>query len=268
MGANVNDHVAGSAEHLLVIKVRLALAAGLWALGALGFWRLWRSGRRPWAVALLAAAPLGLMPLPYGGELLLRVFLFSLPFTAFLVASLAFADRRGAALRRTAAVSAVALVGLIGAFLVARYGNERMDAFTSDEVSAVRVAYDVVPSDAVLMAGGTNTPWKFERYRDVHHRVLLGDPVFRKQDLLALKPGPLADAVAASMRRAAGQRTVSYLLLMRSQDAGAELLGTVRPGVLEHVRAAVARSPQFQRVYVTPDAQLYRLPGALPAGSR
>jgi hypothetical protein len=94
--------------------------------------------------------------------------------------------------------------------------------------------------------------------------VLLGDPVFRKQDLLALKPGPLADAVVASMRRAAGQRTVSYLLLMRSQDAGAELLGTVRPGVLEHVRAAVARSKQFQRVYVTPDAQLYRLPGALP----
>ena len=95
--------------------------------------------------------------------------------------------------------------------------------------------------------------------------MLLGDPVFRKQDLLALKPGPLADAVAASMRRAAGQRTVSYLLLMRSQDAGAELLGTVRPGVLEHVRAAVARSKRFQRVYVTPDAQLYRLPGALPA---
>ena len=118
------------------------------------------------------------------------------------------------------------------------------------------------------MAGGTNTPWKFERYRDVHHKVLLGDPLFREQDPLALGPGPLADAVAASLRRAAGRRTASYLLLMRSQDAGAELLGTVRPGVLEHVRAAVARSKGFKPVYVTPDAQLYRLPGALPEAAR
>jgi hypothetical protein len=269
VGANVNDHVAGSPQHLLVIKVRLALAGGLWVLGALGFWRLWSHGRRPWTVAILAAAPLGLLPLPYGGELLLRVCLFSLPFTAFLVASLAFADRRGAAaLRRTAVVSGVVLLGLIGAFLVARYGNERMDAFTSDEVSAVQVAYDVVPRDAVLMAGGTNTPWKFERYRDVHHKVLLADPVFRQQEPSALRPGPLADAVAASLRRAAGKRTASYLLLMRSQDAGAELLGTVRPGVLERVRTAVGRSSQFKPVYVTPDAQLYKLPGELPGAAR
>ena len=208
---------------------RSRLAPGrprLWGMAGLGFWRLARrparhrrSGSwRPRRSASCRSSPTAASCSCASSSSRCPSWRSSRPRSSFAAgAARGPAAHRGRLGRR--------LLGLIGAFLVARYGNERMDAFTSDEVSAVQVAYDVVPRDAVLMAGGTNTPWKFERYRDVHHKVLLADPVFRQQEPSALRPGPLADAVAASLRRAAGKRTASYLLLMRSQDAGASSWG-------------------------------------------
>jgi hypothetical protein len=268
VGANVNDHVKGSSEHLFVVYVRLALAAAIWAIAALGFVRLWRAGRPAWTCGLLAAAPMALLPMqPYGGEILLRVFLFSLPFSSLLAVSLVLPRAQSVPRRATIAVATLASFALLGAFLVARYGNERMDAFTKNEITAVDRLYAAAPAGSVLMAGGPNTPWKFAHYGDYRYKVLNSQPGWNGLAPVTAAPGQLADALAAQLRRSAGRHGDAFVLFARSQEVGVELLGLARPGALEAVMAAVRRSPSFTRVYANPDAQVYRLrPGAGEVG--
>ena len=84
LGQNVNQNLTarlgGSSEHVFVVDLRLVLTATIWALAAAGFVRGLLQRRADVAMALLGATPF-LLPVlqPYGGEMLLRVFLFVLP---------------------------------------------------------------------------------------------------------------------------------------------------------------------------------------------
>ena len=87
--ANVIDRLSGTAGHVLVVQVRIVLTLVLWALAAAGAVRDWRRGRLDLRVVLLAATPLLLFPAQlYGGEMLIRVSLFALPFVAVLACSI------------------------------------------------------------------------------------------------------------------------------------------------------------------------------------
>ena len=86
--ANVIDRLSGTAGHVLVVQVRIVLTLVLWALAAAGAVRDWRRGRLDIRVVLLAVTPLLLFPAQlYGGEMLIRVSLFALPFVAVLACS-------------------------------------------------------------------------------------------------------------------------------------------------------------------------------------
>ena len=86
--ANVLDRLSGTAGHVLVVQVRIVLTLVLWALAAVGAVRDWRRGRLDIRVVLLAVTPLLLFPAQlYGGEMLIRVSLFALPFVALLACS-------------------------------------------------------------------------------------------------------------------------------------------------------------------------------------
>ena len=74
----------GSPGHLAIQGLRIALTVGLWLLAAIGVAQSWRAGRRDLRPYVLALVPFLMLPiLNYGGEMLLRVTLFSLPFVAF-----------------------------------------------------------------------------------------------------------------------------------------------------------------------------------------
>ena len=78
--ANLSDRVVGSSGHLEVQVVRMSIVAGLWLLAAWGAFRAHRAGRTDLRVLALVAAPFLLLPTQsYGGEMLLRVTLFTLP---------------------------------------------------------------------------------------------------------------------------------------------------------------------------------------------
>jgi hypothetical protein len=81
--ANVTARISGSAQHLLVIRERLFLSGGLRLLALLGAARRFRSGHADHAAAALCLAPLLLFGMQaYGGEMLLRIYFFMLPFVA------------------------------------------------------------------------------------------------------------------------------------------------------------------------------------------
>ena len=262
VAASVGLRVSGSRGHEAVVTVRLALTALIWSLAAGG--AIFARQRGTGVMVTLAAVPFALLALQsYGGEILLRVYLFALPAVAFLVASLLASVVAALAIRRPTAAVAVAstvLLVLTGAFLVARYGNERMDAFPKGELDAVNYVYARMSPQADIVAGATNMPWDYKRYED-HDLV----PVTSMEGWSRLDGSPTAiqrlrEDVAYALRSLDPEDpAASYLVFTRSQVAATELLSDSPPHSLQRLWRAVAASPEFRLVYGDADAAVYTL---------
>ena len=252
--ANVGERIRGSPDHLLVLRARLALSGALWALAALGFLRLWRQGRAT-AYALLgvlAVSPLTLLGLQsYGGEVLLRAFFFSLPFAAFFAASLIYPTSRSGTSWRASGVAAVLSVALLASFALARYGNERADTFTHEEVAAVEHLYKVAKPGSVFIAGDVNTPWRAQEYEQ--HSYELVANIAKWDDATKRGDASIARRVFDYMARAPAR---SYLIITRSQKASIDVLGTGPRGSLDRLERAISRSKKFRVIYSNRDARI------------
>jgi hypothetical protein len=256
LDANVGNRVQGSSEHLVIVYLRLLLTGAVWLLALVGAARSFRKGSLRGPIAVLALAPFLLIAVqPYGGEVLLRVYLFTLPFAAFFVASL-FYPRidEGRGPWTTGAVAILAVLVLSGT-LFARYGNERMEHFTQGEVDAVSYLYEVAPPGSVLVSWGRNLPWKFRDYEKFDYRVVTDE----EGRAAAERPRRTLTRIDALMRSMRGRR--GYFVLTRGQRAENELLGLSRGGSLERVEALVVASSKFDLVYRNADAAIFVLAG-------
>ena len=242
--ANVTDRIAGSPEHQTVVALRLVFTVALWGLAGVGALIRFRDGRRDLTMVLLAVAPVPLFALQgYGGELVLRLYLFSLPFVAILVAGIVYGRHPGPP-RRLASVATVAFGCLVAlAFLVVRYGNERIDLMTSSEVAAVQELYRVAPPGSLLVAASNNLPWKFEKFEQYEYvpvvdEVLIGDV------------GAIADIMSNP------KFEHSYLILTTSQGAYAEVFTGLPPGSWERFLADATLSGKFRVIYKNQDSEI------------
>jgi hypothetical protein len=247
VAANLVERVRGSDQHLLVILVRLANTAAIFGLAGLGALHRLLSGRRDLTWPLLAATPFGLLLLQdYGGEMLLRVYMFSLPFAAFLAAG-ALVEWRGVAdrLRRAIPIALVATV-LVGAFLVSRYGNERGDYITTDEATGMQQLYRIAPADSVLVGVAGNVFWKFTDYELYHYRVVT--PGVTNFDL----PGIL-EVMGENPDRN------GFLILSRTQRALLEMQYGFTDADWQRFQQMLADEPSLELVYANADVEIYEL---------
>ncbi|WP_155944096.1 hypothetical protein [Mycobacterium sp. 360MFTsu5.1] len=77
----------GSDGRVFSVIIEQGLSMSVWVGAAVCFVLIWRRGRPPWELALVAFSPLALiLGLNYGGEAILRVFLYSLLGSCALVA--------------------------------------------------------------------------------------------------------------------------------------------------------------------------------------
>lgn len=77
----------GSDGRVFSVIIEQGLSLSIWVAAAVCFVLIWRRGRPPWELALVAFSPLVLiLALNYGGEAILRVFLYSLLGSCVLVA--------------------------------------------------------------------------------------------------------------------------------------------------------------------------------------
>jgi hypothetical protein len=239
----------GSTGHLIVLRVRVLFTLGLMALAACGALVIRRRGARLRTIALLAVAPFLLLGLQtYGGELLLRAFFFSLPFIALAGgAALAplFARRRSLGHFAAIGVLFAIAVGL----LAARYGNEKMDYFTKDEVDAVRFVYATAPPHAQLLSVSGSAAWQFEHYADFTYATL--------PDFIVTES--MTNEVVRWMRPAPRS---TYLILTRAQAAEAGLFRGWPPQLLNTFRANLIRSGRFRVVFSNRDATVFKLRAA------
>jgi hypothetical protein len=254
--ANVGAHIGGSPEHRLVVNSRLALTAVVWGLALLGAILAFRARRLQVTFGLLAVAPFGLVALqPYGGEVLLRVYFFSLPFVAFFAASAFFSGRGSNRSWPRVVVICGASLALLAALPLARYGNERMDFFTADETRAVYRLYDVAPPGSLLVAGSRNVPWKFEGYEEFDYLVVAETDLWAQTEASG---GDIGNVVASleSQMRARG-RGRAYLIITRSEKVYLDLLGFAPRGALDRFERAVVSSGQFSQIFGNRDAKVF-----------
>lgn len=247
---NVTNRLAGSPDHELIVRLRLLTSGGIWALAVLGFARRFRAGRWDSGMALIAVTPFPLIILqPYGGEMILRVFLFTLPAMAFFIACLTFPTRSAGTSRR--AWVAATLVGcvLLGAFQYTRYGNERLDRFTGDDVAAVRALYRLAPPHAPLFAGSANIPWRYRDYANYDYGFVTELSSWKG----ARRPDPLA--LLADIRARSRGRT-AFVIVTRSTETQARLLDG-KPGALEGLVRVLLRDPAAGRLFHNRGADVF-----------
>ena len=264
VGANVTERLQGSPEHLLVIRMRFAMTIALWGLAVLGGLRRWYRGSWDLTCALLAGAPFPLLGLQsYGGELLLRVYLYTLPFMVFFAAALFYTTPATGTSWRTPLMIGLVSMTFAGSFFITRYGNERMDAFSAAEVAAVEHLYDIATPNSLLLAGSHNTPWKFQGYEQ--YRYL---PLTEVLDTRALRePASLEREVDVLAQLMADQRYPgAYLIITRTQKAQAEMFGVLPPGALDRLEQALMASPRFRVLYANDDAMIFALAHAALSG--
>jgi hypothetical protein len=245
LAANLTGRLSGSPGHRSVVFLRLGFAVAVWALAGIGVLRRLRAGRLDVTTIALAAAPFPLFAVQaYGGEMLLRIYLFSLPFMAVLIAFAFLPRPRLEAGRWLAPAVVLATLVLIFPFLVARYGNERIESFTNGEVAAVSELYELAPPDSMLIGVVGNIPWKNLRYDEYRFRPAGDDTYYR--DL---------DAMYEAMINHNGP---VFLLLTRTQEAFVEMILGATPAEWASFERDLFATGWFQVLSRTPDATIAR----------
>jgi hypothetical protein len=248
--ANVANRVTGSPGHSLIVKIGLIMTLLIWGLAFAGACRRLLRGYHDLTYMLLAIAPFPLLAAePYGGEMLLRIYFFSLPPMVFFAASLFYPTPIHRTSRgMTAAVAGASIVLLIG-FLFTRYGNERMDYMTYAEVDGVRYLYSMAPQHSTLIEGSDGSPWRFQDYEQYNTFSLT-------ESLPNAVETTNVNAIIQFVKSQVRPNTNVYVFFTRSQKATAEVASGLPPGALDRLENALFASGQFTLLYSNPDAQI------------
>ncbi len=249
---NVVERVSGSAGHMLVVQLRVGLTIVLWALAAAGAFRDWRRGRLDLRVVILAVAPLLLFPVQsYGGEMLIRVSLFALPFIAMQACSVLLPTdggfrpsvRRGAALALTFVMLAVLTV-------TGRFGNTQYDLFSDSEMAAVTAVQRLAPPDSAIISAAHPTPWRNDTYLDHRYRTI-DDLCY--PDLSAATCGPVVYNFVRHNSQGA------FLMFLRSSEASIVLQGESTTEGFAELEEWLSAQDGVRLAFSNAEARVYRV---------
>lgn len=216
--SNVAGRLRGSPGHVLVVQGRLVFTLLVWLLALVGGLRRLRAGRFDLSLALLAIAPFGLVLVQgYGGEMILRIFLFASPFMAFFAAA-AFLPAAGSASLRLSAALVMATLVLVVGQLFTRYGNEKADLVTLEDYQAIAYVKTIAEPGAMIATPNSRIPMEYRRWED--HRYPDMFSFFRDTD--DFTPSEMDDMLADLAERAEPGDPI-YLILTRGTRSHAEL---------------------------------------------
>ena len=246
----------------LVSVVGRAYSVGIWLIAFAGALRRLAAGSVDLAAAMLAFVP-ALMPLgnDYGGEILFRVYLFTLPSIAFLFAAFFYPSKQhGRQWLWTGAGILVGLVALV-CFFFAYYGKERQYRFTPEEVEGMTYLYRFAPENSFLINGTWNYPSEFSRYEHFTNLTLTSESPDTLRVVLNDPAGVLAEWMGNP------QYAASYLVITRSQIIMSDALGLLPPGEMKRLEDELLKSDLFTTFYENQDIVIFVLredPGYAP----
>ncbi len=240
----VSNRVAGDPNHIPVIYTRLLLTGTVWLAAAFGFIRRLRRGRVDVLCLVGFIAPFSVLGgQAYGGEAVLRVYLFALPFAVTLAASAIAPDAKKWGMRTTAIVSVI-IIGLLPVFFLTRYGNESFEHFDQEELTAAHRLYEMAPPGSTFVALNSDIPWRSEHIEQYRFRAL-GDDVLPPDDVAA---------VSGALVSENGERT--FLLATQSQQNFAQMMQGQAPGWTQSIIDRLMATGKYTIVYQNSRAQI------------
>jgi hypothetical protein len=146
---NVATRISGSAGHIIVSEVRLLFALSMLAFGLIGIILAWRSKKlgpvEQKLLIILIGFSLIVFGSAYGGELFMRIYMFSLLPLAY------FASKAIIRHKRILCVGILFFVILAPSFtIIAHYGNETIDYVPPSELEGVHSLYQITNSGNVI----------------------------------------------------------------------------------------------------------------------
>jgi hypothetical protein len=258
LNTSVSRRITGSHGHEVIVDIRIAATVATWTLAAAGVIRRLRAGRTDTAIYVVGIAAC-LLPIlqAYGGEVVFRVILFSLPAVSFFVAALAFPSEHAGRSWLVIATTALVACGLIVAFQYTRYGNERFDAFTKGDFATAQAFYRLAPRGSTVYAGNSNLPWQYRDYGGYSYRTVDGLSSWNAAN-------PSMAAVARQLRTVLSSSHGGYVIITRSMTI-AEEVNEGRPYVLDRLVADLRAMHGVREIYHNPDGNLFYIPPARSA---
>jgi hypothetical protein len=243
--------LAGRAGRSLSFLMWLGALASCWWLARKALFR-----KALPLVALTVAPFAAIFGQNYGGEIALRVTLFTIPSCSILIAW-GLETIRNKNLRT--ALLATALFATAAIFIPASpMGQAELDHISKGEVQASEALYVSAPPDSVLMTVGPNFPVRYgpryDRFTgEIDDRpTILRGREFQHRPLGARDLPPIIKLI----RRYSPH---GYLVFSKAQDTYARMYRLTPRGALADLEAAVARSPRFRLWYRNQDAQIYQV---------
>jgi hypothetical protein len=237
----------------LVARMDRALTALVIGLGILGCVRRLRAGKWDLPAIVLVLTPLPMLAIPYGGEIIFRVYYFTLPFLAFFAAGVFFpTPHMGQSIRTSILILATSCVMLVG-FGFGYYGKELINYFPPEEVDAANYIADHAQSGALIYSAAWDWPLQVRNYENYQYESFTSfEESYREQIL----KDPV-DTIAKEMANFPS----AYLIITNSQKADVNMTGVMPAGSLDKVQAALTGSARFRVVYRNADAIVFTLAG-------
>jgi hypothetical protein len=265
----------GQAVSATAVRV---LALAVWGVAGLAVWQARHRLGRVLVPAVLAATPFGLVLVQsYGGEAIYRVFLFSAPWCAYLIADLVLRTRArpgrvrsavGGAGVRGLAVGGLAVLALAGAALATaqgRHGQLMVDRQTTAEVAAARYLYANAEPGATIALATPNFPSRLAgNYDQFNVTVPVGEPdlvrgaQFR-DDQLDIRYLPGIENYLLSF-----DGNTSYLVVSDGMRRQADYFGYLPVGSLDTLADTLAGATGWSEFYRNQDVTIYQY--EVPAG--
>jgi hypothetical protein len=249
----------GSTGQAITAVTARTLALVVWFLALLAAFRDRRSIGRVITPLTLAFVPfVVVLAGEYGGETIHRVYLFSAPWCAFLIADMACQLRWPRGLR--AGLAVVTMCAMLFATIQGRHGALMVDRQRAAEVAASRYLYGHGRPGAVIVLATPNFPARISGTYDQFNRGLSSDP-----DLVSgagLVDVTLTDAYLPLIERylRSFPGTTRYLVISDGMRRYAAYFGALPDGSLDRLDATLAAAPQWTLFYRNADVVIYELP--------
>jgi hypothetical protein len=257
----INLSVVNPQQMVVAVMGRL-LSGVVGVIAFVGAVRRLMRGYLDLAVVALAVAPIPILAANgYGGEVLFRVYFFSLPFLVFLAAESIYpggAAIRDVRLRSRSSTAwgiptAITIMSLFlsTGFSFAYYGKDAQYFMSPKELDAASFLYHIGPPNSLIVEGAHNYPSLFYHYEYFSYVSIDREPPQSVKRVLDNPTDVLANWLSNE------DFAKSYLIITRSMKIYTDAIGSLPPGALNKLEQQLNQSPQFIRIFHNEDASIY-----------
>ncbi|WP_142281361.1 hypothetical protein [Mycobacterium palustre] len=233
--------------------VQRGLSASVWLLAAICFYLLWKRIGVQWALGLMTCSSVLVLGQSYGGECILRVFLYSLVGCSILLATFvadALSNYENGRQILTAIAASVLLITLTAAGLQSYFSWWSVVTVTQEELDASRRMLAENSHAKLVTMIAPQAGWPMRPSAD-YVRLALADKFYDNSlddlNISLLNGPPKPEDFAALERDANSKQSPIYFALPHQLYAYDEYFGVFKPGTISGLIDLLSHRPGWVR---------------------